>query len=80
MEIVSQSGLVIKNNGNDVDAKAILWRNGVEQDVNEAEYIYTWQLRSSSGNDVVRTYQGKSVVVSKGDIVGKGTLTCEVSQ
>lgn len=79
LDIVSRSGLVIKNNSNDVDATAVLYRSGKELDSNGAEYVYTWKLWNASGTAVVRTYTGKSIVVSKTDITGKGALTCEVS-
>ena len=32
VDLVSQKGFTIKNNGNDVDAKAVLYRNGEELD------------------------------------------------
>lgn len=79
LDIVSRSGLVVKNNYNDVDATAILYRNGKELDSNGTEYIYAWKLWNASGTAVIRTYTGKSIVVSKTDITGKGALTCEVS-
>lgn len=79
LNIVSCSGLVVKNNYNDVDATAVLYRNGKELDSNGTEYLYTWKLWNASGTAIIRTYTGKSIVVSKTDITSKGTLTCEVS-
>lgn len=79
LDIVSRSGLVIKNNNNDVDATAVLYRNGKELDSSGTEYVYTWKLWNASGAAVIRTYTGKSIIVSKTDITGKGALTCEVS-
>lgn len=79
VEIVSQSGLVIKNNSNDVDAKAILYRNGKELDSSGTEYIYSWNLWNASGTEVIKTYTGKSIVVLRTDITNKGALTCEIS-
>lgn len=78
LDIVSRSGLVVKNNYNDVDATAILYRNGKELD-SDGAYTYTWKLWNASGTAVIRTYTGKSIVVSKTDITSKGALTCEVS-
>lgn len=78
LDIVSRSGLVVKNNYNDVDATAILYRNGKELD-SDGTYTYTWKLWNASGTAVIRTYTGKSIVVSKTDITSKGALTCEVS-
>nr|DAI00496.1 MAG TPA: tail protein [Caudoviricetes sp.] len=79
LDIVSRSGLVIKNSNNDVDATAILYRNGKELDSSGTEYVYTWKLWNASGTAVIRTYTGKSIVISKMDITSKGALTCEVS-
>ncbi len=79
LDIVSRSGLVVKNNYNDVDATAILYRNGKELDSDGTQYTYTWKLWNASGTAVIRTYTGKSIVVSKTDITSKGALTCEVS-
>ncbi|WP_320889038.1 hypothetical protein [Bacteroides sp.] len=79
LDIVSRSGLVVKNNSNDVDATAVLYRNGKELDTDGTEYIYTWKLWNAMGTAVMRTYTGKSIVVSKTDITSKGALTCEVS-
>uniref|UniRef100_UPI00356A7936 hypothetical protein n=1 Tax=Bacteroides fragilis TaxID=817 RepID=UPI00356A7936 len=79
LDIVSRSGLVVKNNYNDVDATAILYRSGKELDSDGTQYTYTWKLWNASGTAVIRTYTGKSIVVSKTDITSKGALTCEVS-
>lgn len=79
LDIVSRSGLVVKNNNNDVDATAVLYRSGKELDSNGTQYTYTWKLWNALGTAVIRTYTGKSIVVSKTDITSKGALTCEVS-
>ncbi len=79
LDIVSRSGLVVKNNNNDVDATAVLYRSGKELDSSGAQYTYTWKLWNASGTTVIRTYTGKSIVVLKTDITSKGMLTCEVS-
>lgn len=79
LDIVSHSGLVVKNNSNDVDATAVLYRNGKELDTDGTQYIYTWKLWNATGTAVMRTYTGKSIVVSKTDITSKGALICEVS-
>lgn len=79
LDIVSRSGWVVKNNNNDVDATAVLYRNGKELDSNGTQYTYMWKLWNASGTAVIRTYTGKSIVVSKTDIASKGALTCEVS-
>ena len=80
VDLVSQKGFTIKNNGNDVDAKAVLYRGGEEIDSEGTSYTYTWKLWNSAGTSVVRTYTGKSVTVSKEDVTGKGVLMCEVSK
>lgn len=80
VDLVSQKGFTIKNNGNDVDAKAVLYRNGEELDANGTAYTYTWKLWNSAGTSVIKTYTGKSITVSKADVTGKGVLMCEVSK
>lgn len=80
VDIVSQKGFTIKNNANDVDAKAVLYRNGEELDTTGTTYTYTWKLWNSAGTSVVKTYSGKSITVSKVDVTGKGVLMCEVSK
>ena len=80
VHIVSQKGFTIKNNLNDVDAKAILYRGGDELDSAGTAYTYTWKLWNSAGTTVVRTYTGKSVTVSKADVTGRGVLMCEISK
>lgn len=80
VDLVSQKGFTIKNNGNDVDAKAILFRNGEELDTAGTAYTYTWKLWNSAGSSVVKTYTGKSITVAKADVTGKGVLMCEVSK
>lgn len=80
VDLVSQKGFTIKNNGNDVDVKAVLYRNGEELDAAGNSYTYTWKLWNSAGTSVVKTYTGKSITVSKADVTGKGVLMCEVSK
>ena len=80
VDLVSQKGFTIKNNGNDVDATAVLYRNGEELDVDGTAYTYTWKLWNSAGTSVVKTYTGKSITVAKTDVTGKGVLMCEVSK
>ena len=80
VDLVSQKGFTIKNNGNDVDAKAVLYRNGEELDADGTAYTYTWKLWNSAGTTVVKTYTGKSITVAKTDVTGKGVLMCEVSK
>ena len=79
VDLVSQKGFTIKNNGNDVDAKAVLYRNGEELDANGTAYTYTWNLWNSAGTSVIKTYTGKSITVSKAEVTGKGVLMCEVA-
>ena len=38
VDLVSQKGVTIKNNGNDVDAKAVLYRGGEEIDTGGTAY------------------------------------------
>lgn len=76
----ARRGFTIKNNGNDVDAKAVLYRGGEEIDTGGTAYTYTWKLWNSAGTSVVKTYTGKSITVSKADVTGKGVLMCEVSK
>ena len=80
VDIVSQKGFTIKNNANDVDAKAMLYRNGGELDTAGTMYTYTWKLWNSAGTSVVKTYTGKAITVAKADVTGKGVLMCEVSK
>lgn len=80
VDIVSQKGFTIKNNNNDVDAKAVLYRNGEELDTEGKIYSYTWKLWNSAGSTVVKTYTGKSITVAKADVTGKGVLMCEISK
>ncbi len=80
VNLVSQKGFTIKNNGNDVDAKAVLYRGGEELDSAGTAYTYTWKLWNSAGTSVVKTYTGKSITVAKADVTGKGVLMCEVSK
>ena len=49
VDLVSQKGFTIKNNGNDVDAKAVLYRGGEEIDTGGTAYTYTWKLWNSAG-------------------------------
>jgi hypothetical protein len=80
VDIVSQKGFTIKNSSNDVDAKAILYRNGEEIDSAGTAYTYTWKLWNQAGTTVVKSYTGKSITVLKSDVTGKGALWCEVSK
>lgn len=80
VDLVSQKGFTIKNNSNDVDVKAVLYRNGEELDSAGSAYTYTWKLWNSAGASVVKAYTGKSITVSKADVTGKGVLMCEVSK
>lgn len=80
VDLSSQKGFTIKNDGNDVDAKAVLYRNGEELDTAGTAYTYTWKLWNAAGTSVVKTYTGKSITVSKADVTGKGVLMCEVSK
>lgn len=80
VDIVSQKGFIIKNNSNDVDAKAVLYRNGEEIDDAGTSYTYTWKLWNSPGTAVAKTYTGKSITVSKADVIGRGVLMCEISK
>lgn len=80
VDLVCQKGFTIKNNGNDVDAKAVLYRGGEELDADGAAYTYTWKLWNSAGTSVVKTYTGKSITVANTNVTGKGVLMCEVSK
>ncbi|MDR2914003.1 MAG: hypothetical protein LBV74_04075 [Tannerella sp.] len=80
VDIVSQKGFIIKNNSNDVDAKAVLYRNGEEIDPAGTGYTYTWKLWNAAGTAVAKTYTGKSITVAKADVTGKGVLMCEISK
>ena len=76
----SAKGFTIKNNSNDVDVKAILYRNGAEIDAEGTVYTYSWKLYNNAGSAVLKTYTGKNIVVAKTDVTGKGALICEVSK
>lgn len=80
VDLVSQKGFVIKNNSNDVDVKAVLYRNGEELDAAGTGYTYTWKLWNAAGTSVVKTYTGKSITVAKADVTGRGVLMCEISK
>lgn len=80
VDIVSQKGVTIKNSANDVDAKAVLYRNGEEIDTTGTTYTYTWKLWNAAGSTVVKTYTGQSITVLKVDVTGKGVLMCEISK
>lgn len=80
VNITSQKGFTIKNNLNDVDAKAILYRGGDELDNAGTAYTYTWKLWNAAGSSVAKTYTGKSITVSKADVTGRGVLMCEISK
>lgn len=80
VDLVSQKGFTIKNASNDVDAKAVLYRNGEELDAGGTKYDYTWKLWNAAGTSVVKTYTGKTVTVARADVTGRGVLMCEVSR
>jgi hypothetical protein len=80
VDIVSQKGFIIKNDSNDVDAQAVLYRNGEELDAAGTEYTYAWKLWNAAGTAVAKTYTGKSITVAKADVTGKGALMCEISK
>lgn len=80
VDLVSQQGFTIKNNGKDLDVKAVLNRNGEKLDADGTVYTYTWKLWNSAGTSVVKTYTGKSITVAKADVTGKDVLMCEVSK
>lgn len=80
VDLVSQKGFTIKNNANDVDVRAVLFRNGEELDTAGTAYTYTWKLWNAAGTTVVKTYTGKSVTVVKTDVTGRGVLMCEISK
>ena len=80
VDLVSQKGFIIKNNSNDVDVKAILYRNGEEIDTAGTTYTYTWKRWNAAGSSVVKTYTGKSIHVLKTEVTGRGVLMCEVSK
>ena len=67
----SAKGFTIKNNSNDVDVKAILYRNGAEIDAEGTVYTYSWKLYNNAGSAVLKTYTGKNIVVSKADVTGR---------
>lgn len=80
VDLVSQKGFIIKNNSNDVDVKAVLYRNGEELDAAGTGYTYTWKLWNAAGASVTKTYTGKSITVLKTEVTGRGVLMCEVSK
>ena len=80
VDLVSQKGFTIKNNSNDVDVRAVLYRNGEELDEEGSDYTYTWKLWNAAGTSVTKTYNGKSITVARTDVTGKGVLMCEVSK
>lgn len=80
VHLVSNKGFVIKNNLNDVDCSAVLYRNGEEIDAGGTTYTYTWKLMNAAGSTVLKTYTGKSITVAKADVTGRGALLCEVSK
>lgn len=80
VDLVSQKGFIIKNNSNDVDVKAVLYRNGEELDAAGTGYTYTWKLWNAAGTSVTKTYTGKSINVLKTEVTGRGVLMCEVSK
>jgi hypothetical protein len=80
VDIVSNSGFTVKNNSNDIDARAIIYRNAKELDKAGTEYTYTWKLWNADRTSLVKTYTGKTITIAKEDVVEKGVLMCEVSK
>lgn len=80
LEIQSKSGLVIKNESNDIDAKALLYRNGKEIDTDGSLYIYNWTLWNEAGTDIVKTFTSKAIVVDKSNVQIRAVLSCEVRE
>lgn len=78
VEITGKKGFIVKNDENDIEARAIVYRTGDEKDVNGMAYHYNWKLFNADGTQVVRSYQGKQITVSKDDIYVRGALMCEV--
>lgn len=70
----SAKGFTIKNNSNDVDVKAILYRNGAEIDAEGTVYTYSWKLYNNAGSAVLKTYTGKNIVVGKNRCDRKGSF------
>lgn len=78
LEIEGTKGFVIKNNENNIEAKAILYRNGNEIDISGISYAYQWKLYNTEGTQVIQTYDGKQITVIKDKIETRGALICEV--
>jgi len=77
-EIRSHSGLVVKNEDGDIDVRVVLFRGGEEIDVSGSEYEYRWKLWDAAGENVLREYEGKEIVVGKGEFEDKGVLEYEI--
>lgn len=80
IDIVSKTGFTIKNNSNNIDATANLYRNGQLLDVAGTVYVYTWTLWDSTGTRVVKIYNGKSITVDKKEVINMGALCVEVAE
>lgn len=80
VDIVGTKGFVIKNGENDIEAKAFVYRSGRETDITGTGFHYSWKLFDPDGVQVICTYQGKQIVVSKTDIDTRGALICEIYQ
>lgn len=78
VEITGKKGFIVKNDDNDIEARAVVYRSGDEKDVNGMVYHYNWKLFNADGTQVVRSYQGKQITVSKDDVSVRGALMCEV--
>lgn len=80
VDIVGTKGFIVKNGENDIDAKALLYRSGKEIDTLGDGCRYSWKLYDAEGSQVVSSYQGKQITISKADINIRGALMCEVFQ
>lgn len=80
VDIVGTKGFVIKNGENDIEAKALVYRSGKETDSTGTGFHYSWKLFDPEGIQVIHTYQGKQIQVSKTDIDTRGALVCEIYQ
>ncbi|MEG0455964.1 MAG: hypothetical protein RR559_11575, partial [Bacteroides sp.] len=80
VDIVGTKGFIVKNDENDIKAKAIVSRSFREVDSEGGDYNYLWKLFAPDGIQVIRNYQGKQITVSKADIDLRGALICEIYQ
>lgn len=76
-EIIGTKGFVIKNDENDIEAQAVLYRTGNEVDA-DGTLSYHWKLYNADGTEIIRSYQGKFITVSRKDIIDRGALMCEI--